>query len=92
VAHQLGVGVIGLHEGRTLLVGLTQPVPPVVGQTSTSLTRVLHGRAVVCYDLHDEKIEETRRDCPALFYTTTYDEMLAHPAVDIVAISPDIVI
>jgi predicted dehydrogenase len=87
---QLGVGVIGLHEGRTLLVGLTQPVPPVVGQTPTGITRAPHARAVAGCDLLPDKIEEARRDCPDLFYTSSYDEMLARPDVEIVAIyTPD---
>jgi predicted dehydrogenase len=90
MAQQLGIGVIGLHEGRTLLVGLTQPVPPVVGQTPTGITRAPHCRAVAGCDLRAEKIEDARRDCPNLFYTTSYDEMLARPDVDIVAIyTPD---
>ncbi len=90
MARQLGVGVIGLHEGQTLLVGLTQPVPPVVGQTPTGITRAPHARAVAGCDLRQEKIEEARRDCPDLFYTTSYDEMLARSDVDIVAIyTPD---
>jgi len=72
---QLGVGVVGLNEGRTLLV---------------ALDRAPHARAVAGCDLSEEKIEATRRDCPDLFYTTSYDELLAHPEVRIVAIyTPD---
>jgi predicted dehydrogenase len=90
MARQLGVGVIGLHEGRTLLVGLTQPAPPVVGHTPTGITRAPHTSAVAGCDLRQEKIDETRRDCPDLFYTTSYDEMLARSDVDIVAVyTPD---
>lgn len=87
---QLGVGVIGLHEGRTLLVGLAHEAPPVVGQTPTGTLRAPHARAVAGCDLRVEKIEECRRDLPDLFYTANYDELLARPDVDIVAIyTPD---
>jgi predicted dehydrogenase len=72
---QLGVGVLGLSEGRTLLV---------------ALDRAPHARAVAGCDLSEEKIAAARRDCPDLFYTTSYDELLAHPDVRIVAIyTPD---
>lgn len=71
----LGVGVLGLHEGRTLLVGMN---------------RTSHARAVAGCDLRQEKIEAARRDCPDIFYTTSYAEMLARPDVDIIAIyTPD---
>lgn len=72
---QLGIAVLGLHEGRTLLVGLN---------------RATHARAVAGCDLRPEKIAAARRDRPDLFYTTSYEEMLARPDVDIVAIfTPD---
>ena len=71
----LGVGVLGLHEGRTLLVGMN---------------RTSHARPAAGCDLRPEKIEAARRDCPDIFYTTSYTEMLARPDVDIVAIyTPD---
>jgi len=72
---QLGFGVLGLHEGRTLLVGLD---------------RAPHARAVAGCDLREEKIAEARRDVPGIFYTTSYAELLARPDVDVVAIyTPD---
>ncbi len=87
---QLGVGVLGLHEGRTLLVALNHIIPPVVGEPTEYVTRAPHARAVAGCDLRPEKIEAARRDVPDLFYTTSYDEMLARPDVDIVAIyTPD---
>lgn len=71
----LGVGVLGLHEGRTLLV---------------AMNRTSHARAVAGCDLRSEKIAAARDDCPDVFYTTSYEELLAHPDVDIVAIfTPD---
>ncbi|MGE5224136.1 MAG: Gfo/Idh/MocA family protein [Omnitrophica WOR_2 bacterium] len=72
---KLGVGVLGLHEGRTLLV---------------ALDRTQHARAVAGCDLRPDKIEAARRDCPDVFYTLSYEEMLARQDVDIVAIfTPD---
>jgi predicted dehydrogenase len=72
---QLGVGVLGLHEGRTLLV---------------ALDRAPHARAVAGCDLRLEKIVAARRDLPDLFLTQSYEEMLRRKEVDIVAIfTPD---
>src|SRR3990172_3111840 len=72
---KLGIGVLGLHEGRTLLV---------------ALNRTQHARAAAGCDLRPEKIETAQRDCPDAFYTTSYTEMLARPDVDVVAIfTPD---
>src|SRR5207245_7588181 len=40
--------------------------------------------------LREHQLERVRHDCPDLFYTTSYDDMLARPDVDIVAIyTPD---
>ncbi|MBI4493242.1 MAG: Gfo/Idh/MocA family oxidoreductase [Chloroflexi bacterium] len=72
---QKGIGVLGLHEGRTLLVGLE---------------RATRARAVAGCDLSEEKIAAARAARPDLFYTTSYAELLAHPEVEIVAIyTPD---
>ena len=72
----LGVGVLGLHEGRTLLVALNHPVPPTVGEITTPQPRTQFARAVAGCDLNLEKIDAARQDCPDLFYTTDYDELL----------------
>lgn len=86
----LGVGVLGLHEGRTLLVALNHVIPPPVGLSTGNLTRAPHARAVAGCDLSASKIAEARGDCPDLFYTRDFAEMLAQPDVDIVAIyTPD---
>jgi predicted dehydrogenase len=72
---QKRIGVIGLHEGRTLLLGLD---------------RTTKARAVAACDISEEKIEASRREMPDLFYTTDYAAMLARDDVDIVAIyTPD---
>lgn len=69
------VGVVGLHEGRTLLVAL--------GRTVRAIP------AAGC-DTDPRKIEEARRDVPGIFYTHDFRELLARPDVDIVAIyTPD---
>lgn len=70
-----GIGVVGLHEGRTLLV---------------ALGRARLAYAVAGCDLQDEKIREARKELPDLFYTTEYTELLNRQDVEIVAIyTPD---
>lgn len=70
-----GVGVLGLHEGRTLLVGLE---------------RAAHARAVAGCDLDPEKRAACRAERPDLPLTADYDELLARDDVDVVAIyTPD---
>jgi predicted dehydrogenase len=96
---RLGVGVVGLHEGRTLLVALTHTVPSHVsqseyihdqGQSLSAKTRARYARAVGGCDLRQDKIDAARQACPNLFYTTSYEELLARDDVDIVAVyTPD---
>src|SRR5690606_35527290 len=52
-----GIGVLGLHEGRTLLV---------------ALERCRFARAVAGCDLDPRKIEEAREVCPDVAYTQRY--------------------
>lgn len=86
----LGIGVLGLHEGRTLLKALNLPVPAAVGEITKTVYRAQHVRAVAGCDLNPDKLEAARHDLPDLFYTTDYDAMLSRPDVDIVAIyTPD---
>ena len=96
--HQLGIGVLGLHEGRTLLVALTHTAPGPVengsyvppGAEPPGTMRARHARAIGGCDLREEKIAAAHVACPGLFYTTSYDELLARADVDIVAIyTPD---
>ncbi len=71
-----GLGVVGLHEGRTLLIA--------------AATRCDAIRPVAGCDLSAEKIEASRRELPDLFYTAAYEEMLAREDVDVVGIyTPD---
>jgi predicted dehydrogenase len=69
------IGVLGLHEGRTLL---------------TSLDRSAHCLATAGCDLDPQKLAACRQALPGPFYTTDYAAMLARADVDIVAIyTPD---
>lgn len=72
---RLGVGIVGLHEGHTLLVALTQTG---------------YCRAVAGCDLREDKLAAARAFHPEIFYTTDYAALLARPEVDVVAIyTPD---
>ncbi|MCA9257035.1 MAG: Gfo/Idh/MocA family oxidoreductase, partial [Phycisphaerales bacterium] len=76
LTNALGVGVLGLHEGRTLLFAMN--------------TRCASVRSVAGCDLSDDKIAASRQEYPELFYTTDYAAMLARDDVDVVAIyTPD---
>jgi predicted dehydrogenase len=95
---QLGIGVVGLHEGRTLLVALTHTAPGPIGAgiyvppgtQPPGPIRAPHARAVAGCDLRIDAIEAAKSACPSLFYTQDYQALLAHPDVDIVAIyTPD---
>jgi predicted dehydrogenase len=96
---QLGVGVIGLHEGRTLLVALTHSVPsataigvyiPPGADPPAGALRAPHVRAVGGCDLRPEAIAAAREVCPDLFYTSSYPELLARADVDIICVyTPD---
>jgi predicted dehydrogenase len=72
---RIGIGVLGLHEGRTLLI---------------ALERAAHARAVAGCDRDPRKLEAARAACPALAYCADYAELLALPEVEVVAIyTPD---
>lgn len=75
LGERLGIGVVGLHEGHTLLVALR----------ASGLCRAVAG----C-DLDAAKRNAAHDACPGLFVTESYEELLARPDVDIVAIyTPD---
>ena len=96
---QLGVGVLGLHEGRTLLVALKHSVPsktmigtyiPPGSEAPAEALRAPHVRAVGGCDLRPEAIAAAREACPDLFYTSSYPELLARADVEIICIyTPD---
>jgi predicted dehydrogenase len=72
---RFGVGILGLHEGHTMLVALR----------SSGLCKAVAG----C-DLSEQKRSEALEAAPHLFVTEEYDAMLARPDVQIVAIyTPD---
>jgi len=74
-AQQKRIGVLGLHEGRTLLA---------------CLERSAHAVAVAGCDLDPAKVAGCRDAHPGLHFTTDYDDLLALPDVDVVAIyTPD---
>jgi len=69
------VGVLGLHEGRTML---------------TCLDRAAHAIATAGCDLDPDKLANCRAQCPGLFFTNDYAALLARDDVDVVAIyTPD---
>src|SRR5690606_5261385 len=71
-----GVGVLGLHEGRTLMIALA--------------TRCGYAFPAAGCDVSEEKLSATRAELPDCFYTSSYEAMLARADVDIVAIyTPD---
>lgn len=72
---QYGIGILGLHEGHTLLIALRASG---------------YCRAVAGCDLSVEKREEALAAQPDLFVTDDYEALLAREDVDIVAIyTPD---
>ncbi|MBX7131074.1 MAG: Gfo/Idh/MocA family oxidoreductase [Fimbriimonadaceae bacterium] len=72
---RFGIGVVGLHEGHTLLVALR----------ASGLCRAIAG----C-DLNREKRDAAVAASPGIFVTAEYDELLERPDVQIVAIyTPD---
>lgn len=72
---RLGVGVVGLHEGHTMLVALR----------ASGLCKAVAG----C-DLSDEKREYAKAIQEDIWVTDSYDQLLARKNVDIVAIyTPD---
>ena len=76
---KLGIGVLGLQEGRSLIIAVNRPNRPAH-----------YARVGAGCDLDEEKFVLARRDFPDVHYTTRLDEMLAREDVDIVAIyTPD---
>ncbi|MBL1216361.1 MAG: gfo/Idh/MocA family oxidoreductase [Planctomycetes bacterium] len=72
----LGLGVVGLHEGTTMLVAAS--------------TRTTHIRAVAGCDTNPDKIASARTRCPQVWFTDDYAAMLDRDDVDVVSIfTPD---
>lgn len=94
MAQRLGVGILGLHEGRSLLKALTHSVPDSVSQgqllSPGEPGRSTHCFAVGGFDLDRAKCQAARNLVPDLFYPESEDELVNHPEVDIIAIyTPD---
>lgn len=72
---KLGLGVVGLHEGRTALL---------------ASYRTRHVRAVMGCDLDPDTLAEVGADVPEVAMTTRYEDLLENPEVDVVGIyTPD---
>jgi predicted dehydrogenase len=86
----LGVGVVGLHEGRSLIIALNGIIPRIAGIPVVEKRRTEMARAVAGCDPREEKLAEARQAAPDLFYTTSYEDILKREDVHIVAIyTPD---
>lgn len=94
LSKRLGIGIIGLHEGKSLLKALTYSVPDSVSQGHL-LSPGEPGRSEFCYavggfDLDHAKRQAAELLAPGLDYPDTLEAFLANPEIDIVAIyTPD---
>lgn len=72
---KLGLGVVGLHEGRTALL---------------AAYRTTHVRPVIGCDIDPATLDEVRVDVPDVDFTTSFEDVIAHDEVDIVGVyTPD---
>ncbi len=94
LSKRLGIGIVGLHEGKSLLKALTYSIPDSVSQGHL-LSPGESGRAQYCYvvggfDLDHAKRQAAEHLVPGLYYPETLEAFLANPEIDIVAIyTPD---
>lgn len=94
MANHLGIGVLGLHEGKSLLKALTYSIPDSVSQGHLLIgdepRRSQYCRAIGGFDLDPAKRLSAAEMVPGLFYPDSLDEFFANPEIDIVAIyTPD---
>lgn len=94
MSKQLGVGILGLHEGKSLLKALTYSIPDSVSQghllSPGEPGRSQYCRAIGGFDLDPGKRQTAEHLAPGLFYPETLEEFLANPEIDIIAIyTPD---
>lgn len=97
--NELGVGVLGLHEGRTLFVALSHTAPGPIERSQyvppgshwpEGKRRAPHARIVAGCDTSADKRADALAVCPGLRVLDSYQAMLALDEVDIVAIyTPD---
>ncbi len=94
MSKRLGIGILGLHEGKSLLKALTYSIPDSVSQ-GRLLSLGEEGRCQFCYAIGGFDPDAPKRHAaadvaPGLFYPDSLDEFLANPEIDIVAIyTPD---
>ena len=94
MSKRLGIGILGLHEGKSLLKALTYSIPDSVSQGHLLIGdepgRSQYCRAIGGFDPDLAKRVAAAEMAPGLFYPGTLDEFLANPEIDIVAIyTPD---
>lgn len=94
MTRKLGIGILGLHEGKSLLKALTYSIPDSVSQGHLlghgEEGRSLYCRAVGGFDLDPAKRQAAESIAPGLFYPDTLEDFLANEEIDIVAIyTPD---
>ncbi len=94
MSKRLGIGILGLHEGKSLLKALTYSIPDSVSQ-GRLLSLGEEGRCQFCqaiggFDPDAPKRHTAADVVPGLFYPDSLEEFLANPEIDIVAIyTPD---
>ena len=91
---RLGIGILGLHEGKSLLKALTYSIPDSVSQ-GRLLSLGEQGRCQFCHAIGGFDPDAPKRHAaadvaPGLFYPDSLEEFFANPEIDIVAIyTPD---
>ena len=90
----LGIGIVGLHEGKSMLKALTHSVPDSVSHghllSDGEPGRTEHCHAVGAFDIDAVKREAAAKLVPGLHYPDSIEDLLDHPEIDIVAIyTPD---
>lgn len=74
-SERFGLGVVGLHEGRTALL---------------AAYRTRHVRPVAGCDISSQTLAEVAPDVPGVALTTNFQDMLDNPDVDIIGVyTPD---
>ncbi|MBX3095693.1 MAG: Gfo/Idh/MocA family oxidoreductase [Fimbriimonadaceae bacterium] len=91
---RLGVGVVGLHEGLTLLKALTHTVPDALSTSRIAVndeqTRCQFAYAVAGCDLDQKKCDRVSELLPGLPTTTDFGVLLERDDIQIIAIyTPD---
>jgi hypothetical protein len=76
----LKIGILGLHEGATLLKALG--VTSAASVVPDPLERVPRARVLMACDLDPKKLEECRPLRPEVTYTRDYREMLENPDLE----------